>query len=568
LAQHATNPEASLTDSLDTFNHYIVARRNGAIAGFISITPPGGRLSIDKYFQRESLPFTVDAGTYEIRLLTVLRPERGRSLASLLMYAAFRWVEAQGGTRIVAIGRREILDLYVKAGLCPLGFQTQSGAVCYELMTATVTELRSAHTRRAALLDRLERACDWRLGIPFHPSGPCFHGGHFFEAIGDEFDALDRRHNVINADVLDAWFPPSPRVLSALSQNLEWIARTSPPTNCEGVIRAIARARGVDPSNILSGAGSSDLIYLALRQWLTPSSRALILDPTYGEYAHVLEHVVRCRVDRLPLTRADDYALDPARLLPLLDGRYDLIVLVNPNSPTGRHVPREALEPILAQSNPATRIWIDETYIEYTGPNQSLEPFATRTPNIIVCKSMSKVYALSGLRAAYLCASASQLESLRAISPPWAMSLPAQIAAVEALNDPAYYAQRYAETHLLRDRLATALRDHLDFDVFPGTANFLLCHLPEAGPDAATLTQACAQLNLFLRDAALMGTSLGTHAIRIAVKDGETNARLLVILQNVLDTCRNRVPEPVLRTECSEPKLPIAAPQSFITSHS
>jgi len=65
--------------------------------------------------------------------------------------------------------------------------------------------------------------------------------------------------------------------------------------------RVIARTRGVSPENILPAAGSSDAIFLAFRQWLTPTSRVLILDPTYGEYAHVLERVIGCRVIRLPL---------------------------------------------------------------------------------------------------------------------------------------------------------------------------------------------------------------------------------------------------------------------------
>src|SRR6266576_385362 len=63
-----------------------------------------------------------------------------------------------------------------------------------------------------------------------------------------------------------------------------------------------------------------------------------------------------------------------------------------------------------------------------------------RSENVIVCKSMSKVYALSGARVAYLCAGPHQLEELRALTPPWVVSLPAQVAAVRALNDPAYYA--------------------------------------------------------------------------------------------------------------------------------
>src|SRR5262249_43456948 len=146
---------------------------------------------------------------------------------------------------------------------------------------------------------------------------------------------------VINADVLDAWFDPSPKVLDALRDHLPWLLRTSPPTGCEGMIRAIARARGVASRSILPGAGSSGLIFLALRQWLTATSRVLILDPMYGEYAHVLERVVGCKVDRLQLERQEGYALAPAQLRKAIARGYDWVILVNPNSPTGQHLHRD-----------------------------------------------------------------------------------------------------------------------------------------------------------------------------------------------------------------------------------
>ena len=73
----------------------------------------------------------------------------------------------------------------------------------------------------------------------------CFHGGWFFEAIGEEFDDLHRRRRVINADVLDAWFPPAPSVIDTLTEHLPWLLRTSPPTQCQGLVQAIARSRGV-----------------------------------------------------------------------------------------------------------------------------------------------------------------------------------------------------------------------------------------------------------------------------------------------------------------------------------
>ena len=215
------------------------------------------------------------------------------------------------------------------------------------------------------------------------------------------------------------------------------------------------------------------------------------------------------------------------------------MVLVNPNSPTGRHVPREELIAVLRHAPPATRIWVDETYVEYAGPDQSLETFAAASENVIVCKSMSKVYALSGVRAAYLCAGPHQLEPLRPITPPWAVSLPAQVAAVKALQDPAYYAARYEETHRLRGQLIESLRP-LGLEIVPSVANFLLCHLPAGGPDAATVVSRCREHGLFLRDASIMGSQMGSHALRIAVKDADTNRRLVEVLQDLVASDNNK----------------------------
>ncbi len=534
LGQHAVNGDGRLSDALDEFNVYLVADCAGEIAGFISITPPeDGRFSVDKYVHRADFAPLRDGQFHEVRLLTVAPNHRGREIAFALMYAAFRWVEAHDGDRVVAIGRREILDLYLHVGLERLGCEIQSGAVTYELLAAT---LRQFHTRLkdfSSLLQRLERSLDWRLAFPFRKPIACFHGGAFFDAIGPEFDHLERRNEIINADVLDAWFPPSPKVIAALTEDLPWLLRTSPPTNCEGLARVIARTRGFPVACALPGAGSSDLIFLSFRHWLKPSSRVLILDPTYGEYAHVLEKVVGCRVDRLALARKDNYQVDLGELESITQRGYDLIALVNPNSPTGQHVPRADMEMLLRTIPSDTRVWIDETYVEFAGRPESLESFAVASANVIVCKSMSKVYALSGARAAYLCGPESIIAELRGLTPPWAVGLPAQVAAVAALQDPDYYAARYAETHHLRVALAEELSRFDGWAVLPGIANFLLCHLPETGFTAAALVAQCRAQGLFLRDVGAMGRSFGAHALRLAVKDAATNQRMVEILADV-----------------------------------
>jgi histidinol-phosphate/aromatic aminotransferase/cobyric acid decarboxylase-like protein len=534
LGQYEVRPDGRLTDALDDFNIYLVVCDAKEIIGFVSITPPGhGLYSVDKYLKRDQLPFPADDKLYEVRILTIPETSRRRMLALLLMYASFRWVESHGGTRIMAIGRHEVLGMYHRVGLQDAGPTVQAGAVTYHLLQATLRDIHAALHGIREMLRRVEIEVDWQLSFPYRTPSACFHGGAFFSALGEEFDSLERREHIINADVLDAWFPPSPKALDCLEAHLPWLLRTSPPTRCEGLIRAIARARGVRPECILPGAGSSDLIFLAFRHWLKPESRVLILDPTYGEYPHVLECVIGCRAERLALHRSEGYRLDPVRLAACLAEGGDLVVLVNPNSPTGRHMSREELIGVLRHAPAATRIWVDETYVDYAGADQSLETFAAASENVIVCKSMSKVYALSGVRAAYLCAGPHQLEQLRPITPPWAVSLPAQVAAVKALQDPGYYAARYEETHRLRAQLLEWLRP-LGLEFVPSVTNFLLCHLPQAGPDAATVVSRCREHGLFLRDASLMGSLMGRHALRIAVKDAAVNQRLVEVLSKAL----------------------------------
>src|SRR5438552_2850235 len=185
LGQHAASPAGRLRDAIDDWNIYLVARIGGQIAGFISLTPPPSvqegsaelplgalaagvrdrnapnrssalRYSIDKYVSRDTLPFRFDDRLYEIRLLTVVKPHRGREVATLLMYAAFRWVEAHGGTRIIAIGRREVVDMYLRSGLTPLGMSVRSGAVTYDLLQVTTSALRQRMKDFGGLLERLE----------------------------------------------------------------------------------------------------------------------------------------------------------------------------------------------------------------------------------------------------------------------------------------------------------------------------------------------------------------------------------------------------------------------------
>ena len=160
----------------------------------------------------------------------------------------------------------------------------------------------------------------------------------------------------------------------------------------------------------------------------------------------------------------------------------------------------------------------------------------THDPALPWGKSMSKVYGLSGLRSAYLCASPIQLEKLRSISPPWAVSLPAQIAALVAIKVEDYYQQCYEKTHILREEFTTKLLEIKSIEVLQSRANFVLCYLPEDGPDAATVVSKCRDMGLFLRDVSSMGKNFNKHTLRIAIKDQKTNYRMIDIMKQILSS--------------------------------
>jgi len=213
--------------------------------------------------------------------------------------------------------------------------------------------------------------------------------------------------------------------------------------------------------------------------------------------------------------------------------------MVNPNSPTG--VFCEEMEDIVRriqdESQSPSRckmIWVDETYIDYLPNAKSLEPLTEVVPNLIVCKSMSKCYALSGLRVAY--AVSQKIKYLRRFIPPWAVSLPGQLAAVAALKNPEYYRQQYDIIHLQREVLSNMLTDER-FEVLPGVANFVLTFLPpETGYTSHTFIEACKERGVFIRDAQNMGVSLSDNAVRFAVRSSDENEKMMTCVREVLAT--------------------------------
>lgn len=362
------------------------------------------------------------------------------------------------------------------------------------------------------------------------PPVHAFHGGASFQAIGADFADLDRRRDVVDADVLDAWYEPAPAVLTTLRDHLPWLVKTSPPTHGDGLRAAIAARHGLDPGQVLVGGGTSSLMFLALPRLVARGDTVALLDPMYGEYRHLCEHVLGARVVGCELDEAQGFRPDARAIAArVAAARARLLILVNPNSPTGVGFDRPGLQQLLAELPAETSVWIDETYVDFAPHVPTAEPLVRSDGRLIVAKSLSKFFALSGLRVGYLCSSLARIGALEPWSPPWSAGLLAQVAAMRALASYDWYRQQAATTAQLRDALAARIAAIPGLRPFPSATNFVLFKTDAV--DAATLVSRCQAHGVFLRDCASLSPRFGGRFVRTAVKDAAANDRIVAALR-------------------------------------
>jgi len=357
-----------------------------------------------------------------------------------------------------------------------------------------------------------------------------FHGGA-------SSTSLENAGSVVSADVLDAWFDSCPGALEKLHNHLPFLVRTSPPIYGKGLVQALAEARGVPEECLLVGAGSSDLIFHCLTNLIRPAWRVLVLDPMYSEYEHACRMVVGAEIVRHRLRADDGFRVDAEGLLADVE-RYqpDCIIVVNPNSPTGRYWSSSELLLVLGALPPTTLLIVDETYIEYVNPLESIERAVVDWPNLVIVKSMSKVYALSGLRVAYIAASPALCDDMARFLPPWAVSTPEQVAAIEALRDRKYYCAKYNETHKLRAEAVAQVAAIPGIAIHDTQLNFYLVELLHHS--ATEIVGRLQDENIFVRNCDSFSREFGNRFLRITVKDGEQNRRVAAALKQVVALSR------------------------------
>jgi histidinol-phosphate/aromatic aminotransferase/cobyric acid decarboxylase-like protein len=229
------------------------------------------------------------------------------------------------------------------------------------------------------------------------------------------------------------------------------------------------------------------------------------------------------RLHQYTARRAEGFGVVPETITQLLQQRQPrLVFLCNPNTPTGTFVAPDSIVH-WAATFPRTLFIVDEAYLTFTASAPSVLP--VRCPNMLVLRSMTKAYALAGLRLGYAVGSPDILAALRRARPPWSVNALAQAAGIAALQDTAHL------THCLT-RIAQAKHDFvagldaLGLTPVPSTTHFFLACVGSG----ADCRQALLQRGMLVRDCASFGLP---EYIRVATRRPEENARLLIALEEL-----------------------------------
>jgi threonine-phosphate decarboxylase len=316
-------------------------------------------------------------------------------------------------------------------------------------------------------------------------------------------------------------------VLAAAREALDDVCHY-PESDAASLAGALAEHHGLPRECVLAGAGATEFIFL-LPRMLRPR-RVLLVQPAFGEYRPALLQAGAV-VDTHQLDAADGFRLDRAALCVALRPDTDLVWLACPLNPSGTGYPRELLLELMDALPSSVRLVIDEAFIDFAPLLSLVDQVAVRS-NLIILRSLTKFYAIAGLRIGWLVAAPDLVQVLAAGREPWRLSTPAIAAGLACLHADALRVATLQAIPVLRNELAVGLTK-LGCVAYPSVANYLLCRLPDTAPSATDLAAALRPRGILIRTCSDFA-GLDDRFLRLAVRSSADNRRLLAELAKIL----------------------------------
>ena len=278
-------------------------------------------------------------------------------------------------------------------------------------------------------------------------------------------------------------------------------------------------------TEILIGNGSSELLYLALRAF--KPKQALVVAPGYADYADACRFA-GAKVSYFYLSESDGFVLD-CKKLQKEAAHFDLVILGNPNNPTGGLVPKSELLKVISK-NRSTIFIIDEAFIDFV-PAESL--LGSLKNNLLVLRSLTKFYGIPGLRIGFAAAKPTIIKKMSAIKEPWTVNCVAEHAALKICEGVVDERVEAVKADNSRARFYKELSSLTSLTVHPGSANFLLARILDKRFTARKLQTELVKKGFVIRDCANF-EGLDKRYFRVAVKKDTDNRKFVNVLKEVL----------------------------------
>ena len=296
--------------------------------------------------------------------------------------------------------------------------------------------------------------------------------------------------------------------------------------------KKIAEFNSLDLSNIIVGNGATEILFLYLKS-LKPK-KVLILSPCFAEYERALKSV-SAEINYFELKESDNFYPNIENLKREIEtNSYDLLLFCNPNNPTGQFIKLEDIKKVVEVcENKNTKIFVDEAFIEFIENWQEKTVSLFKNKNIFIMRAFTKFFAIPGLRLGYGIGFDKEiLDNMWDEKEPWTVNTFANLAGLVMLDDKEYIEK--SEKWILEEKkfMYKELSEFQYLKAYKTECNFILLKIQNIS--STSLRDKMIEKNILIRDASNF-KFLDYHFVRLAIKDRESNIKVLEALADIME---------------------------------
>ena len=353
------------------------------------------------------------------------------------------------------------------------------------------------------------------------------HGGNLKE-IQTKFSLSKKELIDFSANINFLGIPEE--IKKALLKEIENITHYPQP-QAEDFKKKLAKKLSLAKEKIIAGNGAAELIYLLL-DYLNPN-KILLTAPSFSEYEKAA-YKIGADIDFFHLKEEDGFSLEISKLKKNIE-RNDLVIFNNPHNPTGKLYCKKEMVTILKTAKKSDSfVLVDEAFIDFIKnyKDYSLVQELDDFDNLFILRSLTKFFAIPGLRLGFGLTNSEIITELEKRRDPWTVNSLAQVAGIKALDQKDYI--KKSKNIIAKERifLYKKLRDINGLKVYEPSVNFILLKIKK-GITAAKLRTKMGKKGIIIRNCSNF-RGLNDKFFRIAVKSRKENRRLLKVLKDVL----------------------------------